>query len=232
MDTNERFSQMKFGRLPRKADFRDHLFSAVAPKPPPAIRRKMWSTDAPMDQGDKPQCVAFAGIAYLLAAPIRNTGVSDPNWLYHQCQLNDDYPGEDYDGTSVRGLFKVLKNEGYIESYWWAFDVKQIANWILTTGPVVVGTLWTESMMTPQSNGFIRIGAHEPSSQHAGHCYLLKGVNLDTVCPDKSKGAFRIQNSWGNQWGDGGCTLISMAEMQMLIREGGEACMSKEKKKN
>jgi hypothetical protein len=37
----------------------------------------------------------------------------DAGWLYHEAQRIDEWPGEDYDGTSVRAGMDVLRTEGH-----------------------------------------------------------------------------------------------------------------------
>ena len=224
-------SKRVLGRLPRLPDLRDHLFLAAPKRPPVGLRKKSWTTAEALDQGQTSECVAYSSVGYLLASPVRNTGV-DPEWLYAEAKKVDEWPGEDYDGTSVRAAFSVLKREGYITAYNWAFDVNTIAKWILTTGPVVVGTIWPDAMFETDAKGYVSLGDGKGTSQHtAGHAYLLKGVNLDAKCPDGSVGAFRILNSWGKSWGQNGCASISFKDMSILLREGGEGCMAVEKLK-
>jgi C1A family cysteine protease len=165
---------------------------------------------------------------FLESDPFSNRPPFDFNWLYRECKLNDPWEGEDYEGTSVRALFKVLQREGYISGYQWAYDVPTIAAYVLTTGPMVIGSLWTEDMHYPDRRGFIHVGSGVKAKQHGGHAYLIKGVNLDSVCPDGTIGAFRIINSWGGGWGVNGCASISFADMAVLLAEYGEGCAAKE----
>mgnify|MGYP006891290300 CR=1 FL=1 len=81
----------------------------------------------------------------------RKGGVApfDTTFLYNEAQKIDQWPGEDYDGTSVRAGAAVLKSKGYISGYNWAWDVETVVNALLTLGPVVVGTWWTYDMFFP-----------------------------------------------------------------------------------
>jgi len=217
------------GRLVSK-DSRDRLFSLKAPAAAPNTKYKFWYTSPAFDQGWTSQCVAYSGVKLLDSGPIRNTQAkldftfSD---LYTECQKNDQWEGEDYDGTSVRALLKVLKNKGYISRYEWAFDVQTIVNHVLTTGPMVVGTTWTNDMFNADSKGFIRA----TGSIAGGHAYLIKGVNTETKCSDGTVGAFRIINSWGAGWGNRGCASISFADFDKLLKDDGEAATVVEIKK-
>jgi hypothetical protein len=184
---------------------------------------RFWWTSPALNQGALPECVAYSGAKYLDSAPIRNCGMN-PQWLYNECQKVDEWAGTPHDGSSVRALFKVLTREGYVSRYEWANDVDTMARWLLSEGPVVMGTTWYSSMMEPDARGFIAIGGDNVG----GHAYLLKGVNCQTVCPDGSIGAFRILNSWGSDWGQNGCVSISFKDMAALLKDNGEACMSRE----
>jgi len=147
--------------------------------------------------------------------------------LYHECQLNDEWPGEDYDGTSVRGLFKVFQAHKYVSNYSWAFDIDSVVHHLLTVGPVVFGTNWYNSMFYPDSKtGFISV--KEESGIAGGHAYMIKGANLKKVCPDGSKGAIRFINSWSKSWGVNGMAFMSFKDADRLIKNWGEACTATE----
>lgn len=137
--------------------------------------------------------------------------------IYSGAQTMDEWPGENYNGTSVRGGAKYLKSLGKINSYLWAFDVQTLINTVLTVGPVVVGTNWYYNMFYPDKNGIIRLGGRLVG----GHAYEINGV--DTV-----KKQFRIKNSWGKYWGLQGRAYISFTDMSRLIKEGGEVCLAVE----
>jgi hypothetical protein len=150
----------------------------------------------------------------------------DPAVLYHEAQKVDEWPGEDYDGTSVRALFKVLKTRGYVEEYRWAFDAKTVIDHVLARGPVVLGTTWTRDMFMPDSKGYI----YFTGPIEGGHAYTVIGCQLEHACPDGSIGRARIINSWGRGWGPhNGRAWITMKTLQALIEDYGEACVSTEK---
>lgn len=219
----------KLGRLP-SVDFRDRQFLMSAPPASQIDRRYMhWITAKALDQYDTPHCVAYAGHQYLISSPVKNLPFTTTQELYRECQIKDEWEGENYDGTSVRALFKVLKEKGYVSEYRWAFDVDTVVRHVLTKGPVILGTNWDWDMFEPFTFGkdeavFIQRGG----GVAGGHAYLMKGVNLDRPCICGEKGAARIMNSWGQVWGDGGKVWMCLKDLNSLIAEWGEACTSDE----
>jgi C1A family cysteine protease len=190
--------------------------------------RKTWPTAQVFDQKSTSQCVAYSGIAALVAAPHVNFPNITFESLYRECQLNDQWTGEAYDGTSVLALGKVLKRMGFISEYRWANNVDQLANYILTTGPALAGTRWDSNMFAPGKDGFLSLGG----GVAGGHAYLLAGVDLEKKCPDGSTGAFRKLGSWGRSWADNGRAWISFKDMSELIADDGELMMFAESKLN
>jgi hypothetical protein len=181
------------------------------------IDYRYWYVGPPLDQGSTPQCVAFAGYKYLTAGPVRNTKLPfTPAQLYKLAQQNDEWPGENYDGTSVRGLFKYLNKAGYIPRYEWTFDIDTLIAQILTVGPLVVGTDWYSGMMEPDKKNLI----HVTGSIEGGHGWVIHGCN-------KKKRLFRMINSWDG-WGENGMAWISFDDFEKLLKAQGEACTATE----
>jgi hypothetical protein len=177
-----------------------------------------------LDQGATPQCVGYSGFGFLLNGPVTNIPHFTPTDLYHYAQQNDEWPGEDYEGSSVRGLFKALQTLGYIKEYKWAFSVQPIVDHLLLVGPVVMGTIWTEGMFAADHAGFIDdIGGNVAG----GHAYQLIGVNKLMRTPH-GVGAVRMVNSWGASWEDHGRAWISFQMLEWLLSQDGEACTSLE----
>lgn len=175
------------------------------------------------DQGAKPQCVAYAWLHWLEDGPVthRDTPppVEDPTATYRAAQRIDEWPGESYDGTSVRAGAKVLKQLGYISSYLWAWDAPTVIRAVLTSGPVVMGTWWYDSMFRPDADGFVRVAG----SRVGGHAWVVNGVNVE-------RGVVRCKNSWGREWGRRGNFWLSIADLDRLISEQGEACIASERR--
>lgn len=224
MDINN--LKTKLGRIyvPDERDKKFQLKSAL-PKETPGITYKYWWPSGWWgDQGATPHCVAYSWVHWLAEGPLtqgaKRKGTEpaiNTTYLYNEAQKVDAWEGEDYDGTSVRAGAKILKNEGFISSYNWAWDIDTIVNAILVAGPMVVGTVWTYDMFFPNDKGIITA----TGEQMGGHAYLLDGVNT-------KKEILRIKNSWGRNWGKNGFAYISFDDMAKLISQYGEACLAVE----
>lgn len=221
-------SDPRLGRL-LAIDPRDRRWLLPSPLELPAIRKRVWQLGPILDQGRTSQCVAYACQQFLSCGPVVNGYYKTAKELYRQCQLVDEWPGGEpaYFGTSVRAGFIILKGAGYIDSYEWAFDLNAALNHLLTVGPLVVGTNWYESMYQVDSKGFCRIisGARNVG----GHAWVAYGVDRDIYCPDRTKGAIKMANSWGLRgFGKNGTADMSLRDFDKLIRAWGEVGTSRE----
>jgi len=205
------------------ADWNDlrHLARAVLPRVT-LVEERHWDDDYWWgDQGETNQCVGYSLTHFLEDGPVlhhRETPpVVNPSRIYFEAQQVDEWPGVDYEGTSVRGGAKVLQGMGYISEFRWALTAQEVAAAILEIGPVVVGTVWTDDMSYPDENGIIRPTGYEVG----GHAYLLNGYNSYT-------GLFRIKNSWGRNWGERGHAYLHIEDLQLLLDADGEACLALE----
>lgn len=204
-----------------RADIRDrnYLIENILGLRSTLLTSKYWDSNEWWgDQGYTPQCVGYAWAHWIEDGPIKHGGtppIIHPSLIYSEAQKLDEWIGENYEGTSVRGGAKYLKNTGKISSYLWTYDLSVLINTILTKGPVVVGTNWYMGMFYPNKNGLIKATGR----LSGGHAYVINGVDLKTKL-------FRIKNSWGQSWGQKGFAYISFSDMQRLIRENGEVCLA------
>ena len=204
----------EFGRF-AAPDRRDRKF-LLAPRRA-TRRRRIWRTTWVGDQLQTPQCVGYAWAGLLRCAPINQFLL--PAGIYQMAQQCDEWEGDAYEGTSVRGGAKVLHALGVIAEYRWAFDAATVARHVLTVGPVVFGTNWYEGMMTPNARGRVTLDG----GPLGGHAYLINGANLDT-------GELDGVNSWGREWGVRGRFKLSFDQVDQLLDEDGEACTAVETK--
>lgn len=235
--------KVKLGRIyiPDARDAKYPLAKAlaVAPNKATGTSKYWWAQGWWGDQGDKPQCVAYSWMHWVEDGPVthfykdrdfdpaflnehrteKHQSLFAPEAIYNAAQKIDEWPGEDYDGTSVRAGAKVLKSLGVISEYRWASSSDEVVQALLTLGPVVVGTWWHYDMFFPNEKGIIT----PTGPKVGGHAYLLNGVNL-------KKGLIRIKNSWGRGWGKNGYAYISISDFDKLLKDQGEACVAFEKK--
>jgi len=208
-------------------DDSDHKYLLPRRREAAAVTSRYWWTPQAYDQGESSQCVAYSGMRYLTSNPVVNVPFSFRD-LYVDCLHNDEWPGEDMDGgTSVRALFKVLQRRGYVSEYRWAFEVEPVIDHLLTRGPVVVGTLWTPAMANIRDDGYVLVGRSLRTQD--GHAWCLIGANRRRVNPDKTLGAVRAVNSWGQDWGpDNGRFWVTFGDLDRLIKTDGEATVATE----
>lgn len=168
------------------------------------------------DQGTKPHCVAYAALHWLEDGPVtfpERGPELQPGRIYRQAQRRDEWEGSDYDGTSVRAGMRLLRAQGFIREYRWAWNVDRLVSTLLEAGPVVLGTNWYSNMDQPDGEGRVQVGG----SFRGGHAYVVNGINLD-------REEVRCKNSWGRGWAAEGRFWLSLADVDRLMREDGEIC--------
>jgi hypothetical protein len=110
----------------------------------------------------------------------------------------------------VRSGAKVLMNEGRISAYAFARNLHDIKWWLLNRGPIIMGTIWTVDMFTPNADNIITIGGEVVG----GHAYLINEWRSDNY--------IGILNSWDG-WGKNGKAYISADHLERLFTYQGEA---------
>ncbi len=152
--------------------------------------------------------------------------------IYYQTKA--DYEGGDFtdDGLAITDALEMISKRGWVNEALWPYppdgDLAEMftpvpANlWIPTPtfttwvnvpttpaemaqglwqhGPLIIGVNWATEWMNPGPNGELAAG----KSIDGGHCVAVVGYNDAFACADGSKGAFKIRNSWGPNWGIGG----------------------------
>lgn len=157
-------------------------------------------------------CVGFSGAHFGINLPTLTVYTAeDAHNFYYECKKIDGNPtGED--GTTLRSLAKVFQNLGVINNYAFAGDLDSIKTWVLTKGPVIMGTIWTEGMMRPNEQGILDISGFILG----GHAYIVNEW-------DVKEGYVTILNSWGKNWGIDGRAYISIDDFKSIFLYGGEA---------
>lgn len=207
-------------------DGRDKNFSVgrFAAKRPPRRRlpaKLLYDQDVWWgDQGSTSECVSYGTHHALLdggyIAMMRNVlpDTNDLTRFYKEAQKIDPWPGEDYDGTSVRAGVKTALAQGWIAGYLWCHDIASVRYALTEIGLVIVGTDWYRGMSQPDQNGVITVSGFA----EGGHCYVLNGFIRTT----DGNHWYRGKNSWGRSWGDHGNFWIRERELYKLLNPYAE----------
>jgi hypothetical protein len=169
-----------------------------------------------LDQGQTPHCVGFAWAGFLEAAPFMHQLTNaDGDRFYALAQTLDEWPGTDYDGTSTRGGAKALQSLGLITGeYVWAQTESEVWDFVLGRGPVVTGTVFVTGFMEADRNGYLNLTGGE----EGGHDWCIIGAS-------EKRSAYRMVNSWGTSWSDGGRAWVRREDYRALLETmGGDCC--------
>ena len=200
----------------------------------------------PGDQGSQSSCVGWA-VAYALKSAQESQERNwtpdgperrfSPAFIYNQIKTTNNCKG----GTSFIAALNLLRRDGvpnlasfpYSEADcsrlpdaavkqsakefriadWRRVNVQdetEIKNNIAAGFPVLFG------MIVDQP--FFNLRGSRPYAQFSG---VNEGAHAMVVIGyDDSKGAFKVINSWGTTWGDGGYGWISYTAFQQAVREG------------
>jgi hypothetical protein len=201
-----------------------------------SLKTRSWSNRIELDQGQTSACVGNARTYDLAGSPVAiktATGVPlDERYaqaLYRLAQKYDEWPGEDYEGSSVLGGLKACQALGFIGEYRWAFTVDDWLASISRIGPSVVGTVWMNSMFRPRPSGLLEI---DPASGEAGgHSYYFRRILVTREAKRSFLGRGEtirdepllvLRNSWGTDWGKGGEAGMWPSDYQAHLWDGGE----------
>lgn len=177
-----------------------------------------WANPLQLDQGTEGACVGFGTTGVINAEPQVHAFDNEyARWLYYEARRNDEWDGEDYEGTSLRAGARVGVMWGYFSGYAFTQSVETLALYVLNHGPTTIGVDWHEGMDRVDPEGYI----HATGEVRGGHCVIVDGV---VWRKEGEVDRFRIRNSWGSAWGFNGRCRISALDLQLLFDSGGSAC--------
>ena len=207
--------ERQFGRIKSNLDVRDYNLRNFIPRQilPQVIKEKKWEYPAePLDQGTTTHCVGFSMANWGINLPVHTPyNTKDAHTMYYQCKVLDGEPNKE-NGSTIRSAAKVLRSLNRIDSFAFAPDLGTIKYWLLNRGPLIVGTVWTESMMLPSPiTNMLSINGDIVG----GHAYVINEWRIDEY--------IGIQNSWGPDWGKNGKAYIAAADFEKLFKYDGEA---------
>ncbi len=210
------------GRVPSTYDDRDHRLTVeyarllTVTAPPTAMAAPTRSR--PKDQGQTPRCVGYSGEFGRLIGElpdVHHVVRFDPNDIYDRCkQLDGDPTG---DGTSVRVAIGVLMDPGAvvttaakssgvakgdrlrIAGYARLRTINDVKLAIANFRSAWFGLPWYNSWFDPTLSGTAYI-LPVPDSVAGGHAIEAVGYDDALLCPDGTRGAFLLWNTWGKSW--------------------------------
>jgi len=226
-------------RLDRLVQFdersRDYPITAD-PRFSTVLKSRTWGLKLRLDQGREGACTGFARAHDLAAHPSPARGISNAvaQDLYYRARRLDEWPGENYEGSSVLGAILAAREVGYVGEFRWGFGIDQTLGALSNVAGVVFGTPWLDSMYEPGPDGILDLSGTEIG----GHSYFGRGICVPVngyIRPWANRKAIktsvpmiRVTNSWDRDWGIDGEALIPADGMEdkLLSRRRGEACIT------
>jgi hypothetical protein len=221
--------------LPDRVDLRDWLYRpSLDPLPSSVVNCS--KVPEILDQGSEGACTGFALAAIIqYSLGRRGRGRVSPRMLYEMARRYDEWPGEDYDGSSARGAMKGWTAHGVCSRPSWPDDRKGLAH--------VSDRVMEEARGIP-GGAYYRVRHRAVRDMHgaladAGILYVTLMVHDGWDEPDGkarrvapgwtlptiqrsgradsghavafvgyTNEGFIVQNSWGDDWGEGGFALL------------------------
>lgn len=179
-----------------------------------------------LNQGREGACTGFglAAVINLLNQQRDIRTQVSPRMLYEMARKHDEWPGEEYSGSSCRGAIKGFANMGVCRDSYWPYHPGRTGKLSLRAAKDARNnTIGAYYRIQPRISDFhaalneagvvyCSAKVHEGWSKGAirgdtipqrarisgGHAFALIGYN---------KKGFWVQNSWGKSWGRGGTAI-------------------------
>ncbi|MDP2779274.1 C1 family peptidase [Devosia sp.] len=201
-------------------DIRDRFFE------PPLIELAADLAAPPelviLDQGAEGACTGFATAAALNLLRQRQGALlapegASPRMIYEMAKLHDEWEGQGYEGSSVRGAIKGFFHNGVCREQ----DAPYLpgdSNWVLSVAQakqarqIILGSYYrlrpvlVDYHAALQQAGAIVVSANihsgwaNPKRGHIRPSTRTQGGHAFTIVGYDAEG-FIIQNSWGHAWG-------------------------------
>jgi hypothetical protein len=159
-----------------------------------------------------------------------------PRMLYHLARFYDEWPGEDYDGSSCRGALKGWHRHGVCEDRLWPYRnkagevefIEPADGWDTNATQCPIGVYYRidKSSVVDMQAAICEVGAIYCSGNvHAGWFAQKFPLRNGIACIEAPKGGentgghafalvgynrygFIVQNSWGPKWGTKGFAIL------------------------
>jgi len=230
-----KINERELNVVPDAPDIRDYIYE-------PALIELQKTKSRPrspaiLDQGAEGACTGFA-----LAAVINLLNLQrgfryrvSPRMLYEMAKKYDEWPGEEYEGSSCRGAIQGWYSMGVCRESKWKYDDPHNEVTVPRAKDARENTLGVYYRVCHDVTHFhaalnevdalyvsaeVHAGWEEDQVKNGkitlqrepigGHAFAIVGYDDD---------GFWIQNSWGKRWGKQGLALWSYEDWQLNIRD-------------
>lgn len=227
---------------PDPPDIRDRLYEPALIQLQPEIDNRKGCVI--LDQKDEGACTGFglaAAINLLNRTRRDHSFEASPRMLYEMAKKHDEWPGEDYAGSSCRGAIRGWKNMGVCSNKEWPFIANRPGELTIERAKAarscVMGAYYR---LRPELNdyhvalnevGAIFVSAEVHAGWHTPAPLRKNGLAVIKPSPDKDGGhafalvgyndqGFIVQNSWGPKWGAKGFAVWLYEDWLENINDG------------
>lgn len=236
--------------FPDRIDIRDWRYQPTLAGLPDAILN-CSKVPVILDQGQEGACTGFA-LSAVINYLLKQRGikrVASPRMLYEMARCYDEWPGENYDGSSARGAMKGWARHGVCEQKLWTDDMR---------GRGYLDAKIAQAALEHPAGAYYRIKHKEVRDVHAAiaevgivYCTIMVHDGWDkpgpTTIPIKIAGnsyvfpvisrkgraesghaialvgytreGFVVQNSWGVSWGHKGFALLPYEDFFLHVTD-------------
>lgn len=228
--------QFFLGYRPESPDEQD-LFLSI---PPYDLPKKVdWTEQVTQvrDQGNEGTCAGFMGAGLKEFQEWKQHGKKfdfSERWIYEWAKRLDEWPGEDYEGTSIRGIMKALAKHGICREELWPYvpgkkgqpdekaaedaykyRIERYRNLVIPEKDIRLikrGLHETGPLATGVAihESWFKVGKdgviHDPGLFHSK---ILGYHAILTIAYADDEERVKIKNSWGPGWGAEGFAYLS-----------------------
>jgi hypothetical protein len=223
-------SDPRLGRL-AQFDEKSRRYNVADVRKSTALTSKSWTNATYLDQGSTSACTGHSRTYDIAGYPKPVAGLTNnfANRVYELAKTMDEWPGEAYEGSSVLGALKAATSLGYIGEYRWAFNIDDMLAAMVHLGPVVVGTIWYDSMFYPRPSGLLVVD--NKSGEAGGHAYYFRRILVSRASKRDFLGTREtirdeplliVRNSWGQSWAKNGEAAMWASDYQNNLWPEGE----------
>lgn len=185
--SSERATGQRLDAFPDRIDLRDWYYQPALISLPDALVSCAFIKPAMiLDQGREGACTGFAlaAVVNFLRAKQKRTAIVSPRMLYELARRYDEWPGEDYEGSSARGAIKAWSKHGVCLRSSWRDDQHGITH--------MSDAIIREAMVTP-GGAYYRIRPYNVRDMHTalsetGILYATLMVHSGWASPGGGKG--------------------------------------------